>query len=133
MYLQQVFKISQMNKIIFAFIAVFLYLLQISCTPSENVKLITGSWQGTEWLVNGQPSGRNVQQTAFSFDGKNKYSFDYGDTKESGTYKVENDMLFTTPQGQNEMMVKILKLTKDSLVFDMNRGGIPEMLTLVKK
>ncbi len=122
-----------MNKIIFAFIVIFICLVQVSCTHSENEKLIAGSWQGTEWLVNGQPSARNVQKTAFSFDGKDKYSFDYGDTKESGTYKVENDMLFTTPQGQNEMMVKILKLTKDSLVFDMNRGGTPETLTLVKK
>ena len=105
----------------------------ISCTHSDNEKLIAGNWQGAEWLVNGQPSERNVQQTAFKFDGKNQYSFDYGNTKETGTYKIENDMLFTTPKGQNEMMVKILKLTKDSLVFDMNRGGTPETLTLLRK
>ena len=122
-----------MKKIHSLFYYAMLCMLMLSCTHSENEKLIAGSWQGTEWLVNGQPSGRNVQHTAFSFDGKDKYSFDYGDTKETGTYKVENDMLFTTPQGQNEMMVKIVKLTKDSLVFDMNRGGIPETLTLVKK
>ena len=120
-------------KIISAFISLFLCTILSSCSHSENEKLISGSWQGTEWLVNGQPSGRNVQQTAFSFDDKGQYSFDYGDAKETGTYKVENDMLFTTPQGQNEMMVKILKLTKDSLVFDMNRGGTRETLTLVRK
>ena len=42
-------------------------------------------------------------------------------------------MLFTTALKQNEIMVKIMKLTKDSLVFDMNRGGQPETLTLLKK
>ena len=42
-------------------------------------------------------------------------------------------MLFTKPEGQAEIMVKISKLTNDSLVFDMNRGGTVEVLTLLKK
>ena len=105
----------------------------VSCTDNKNNKLIAGNWQGVEWLVNNAPADRNVQQTAFSFDDKGAYSFDYGGTKETGTYKVENDMLFTTPEHQSEIMVKILKLTTDSLVFDMNRGGSAEQLTLVRK
>ncbi len=103
-----------------------------SCSESPNSKMIRGNWKATEWLVNGQPSETNAQQTFFSFDDKGNYSFDHAATKETGTYKVENDMLFTTPKGQNEMMVKIMKLTADSLVFDMNRGGQPETLTLLR-
>lgn len=105
-----------------------------SCTDnSANNKLITGNWDGAEWLVNGDASNRNVNETHFMFDGKGNYTFNYGNTKEEGTYKIENDMLFTTPKGQLEMMVKITKLTTDSLVFDMSRGGQPETLTLTRK
>ena len=111
-----------------------LVLLLLSCNNNTvDNKLIIGNWSGVEWLINGQPSNRKVEATYFSFDDKGKYSFDYDGTKEEGTYKVENDMLFTTPKGNAEIMVKITKLTKDSLVFDMNRGGQPETLTLLHK
>jgi len=110
----------------------FLCTATMSCTDSHNNKMIQGNWKATEWLVNGQPSESNAQQTSFSFDDKGNYSFDHAGTNQTGTYKVENDMLFTTPKGEMEMMVKIMKLTKDSLVFDMNRGGQPETLTLLR-
>ncbi len=104
-----------------------------SCGNTENNKLIIGNWQATEWLVNGQPSNLKVETTSFRFNDKSEYTFEYAGTKETGSYKVENDMLFTTPKGQQEMMVRISKVTTDSLVFDMNRSGQPEILTLVKK
>lgn len=104
-----------------------------SCSESKNNKMINGHWAGAAWLINGQPSNRDIEHTAFKFDSTGHYSFVYADTKEEGTYKVENDMLFTTPAGQTEIMVKIKKLTNDSLVFDMNRGGQAEELTLIRK
>lgn len=110
----------------------FLALL-ISCGNSENKKLIVGNWSGTEWLVNGKPSDLNIKSTHFTFNDKGEYTYEYSGNKENGTYIIEKDMLFTTPKGENEMMVKIMKLTKDSLVFDMNRGGQPELLTLVRQ
>lgn len=122
-----------MKRILFLVIPIFLIVL-LSCESNTvHNKLIIGNWSGTEWLINGQPSDRKTETTAFSFDDKGGYSFDYDGTKQEGTYKVENDMLFTTPKGSTEIMVKITKLTKDSLVFDMNRGGQPETLTLIKK
>ena len=109
-------------------------LFLLSCNNnSENNKLIIGNWSGAEWLVNGAPSGHNAGDTRFTFNDKGEYSFEYGENREKGTYKIENDMLFTTPTGQQEIMVKITRLTKDSLIFDMNRGGQPETLTLLKK
>ncbi len=39
-------------------------------------------------------------------------------------------MLFTRPADQQEIMVKIAKLTMDTLIFDMNRSGQTELLTL---
>ncbi len=108
-------------------------LLLISCNNSENKKLIVGNWAGTEWLVDGKPSDLDAMGTYFTFNAKGEYTYEYSGNKEKGTYIIEKDMLFTTPKGEHEMMVKIMKLTKDSLIFDMNRGGQPETLTLLRK
>ena len=108
-------------------------LLILSCNNSENSKLIVGNWYGSNWLIDGKPSDLKVQSTYFTFNDKGDYTYEYAGNKEAGKYKVENDMLFTTPANQQEIMVKITKLTKDSLIFEMNRGGRPESLTLLKK
>lgn len=116
------------------FITVFILLFAFSaCSDNKNDKLIIGNWQGAEWLVNGKPSENNAQSTEFSFNEKGEYTYVNAGNTESGTYKIESDMLFTTPKGKQEIMVKIAKVTNDSLVFDMNRGGQSESLTLLKK
>ena len=112
------------------FVFAITLLLFTSCANTENNKKIIGNWAGTEWLVNNAPSTMDAAKASFNFDEKGNYIFDYAGTKEEGSYKVENDMLFTKPTGQQEIMVKIFKLTTDSLVFDMNRGGQAERLTL---
>lgn len=82
---------------------------------------------------NGKPSDLNAKGTHFTFNDKGEYTYEYSGNKENGTYIVDKDQLFTTPKGENEMMVRIMKLSKDSLVFDMNRGGQPESLTLLRQ
>ncbi len=111
----------------------FTILLLISCTDTRNNQLIIGKWKGARWESNGKTLTMNVATTFFNFDEKGAYSFENNGNVEAGTYKVENDNLFTKPKGQQEMMVKITKLTGDSLVFDMNRSGMAETLTLLKK
>lgn len=108
-------------------------LCMVSCTDTKNNKLIIGKWQGIQWQSNGKDLERNIASTSFSFDEKARYQFDNAGTTEKGSYKVENESLFTTPEKGLEIMVKILKLTNDSLVFGMNNGGQEEILTLVKK
>ena len=120
------------RKVIFT-AGCFWTVLVSSCAHTENNKLIIGHWQGIEWLENGKPSELNASGTAFNFTDKGTYRFDYGSNRENGTYKVENDMLFTTPENQTEIMVKIAKLTPDSLVFEMNRSGGQERLTLLRR
>ena len=104
-----------------------------SCDQSHHETKIIGSWTGSEWLVGGIPSGRNAADAHFTFEQNGNYTYEFANLKEEGVYKVENDMLFTTPKGGQEMMVRITKLTKDSLVFDMSRSGQPETLVLLKK
>src|SRR5215203_5984829 len=114
------------------FILVIAVMCFSACGNKENNKLIIGNWSGKEWLINGNPSNRNVAETYFKFDDKGNYAYSYSGTQEKGTYKVENDMLFTKPAGQQEIMVKIAKLAMDTLIFDMNRSGQTELLTLLR-
>jgi hypothetical protein len=105
----------------------------ISCSDSKHSSLIIGNWQGVEWLVNGASSTNNAKGTLFTFKANSEYIYDYSGTIEKGNYKILDDKLYTTPNDQQEMMVRIAKLTPDSLVFDMNRGGQPETLILLRK
>ena len=110
----------------------FLLTLLLSCTQSENDKLIIGQWTGIEWLIEGQPSTHTPGDAIFTFDSLGLYTFTYQDNTEKGSYYIANNQLFTTPEGGIKMMVKIPKLTRDTLIFDMNRGGQSEKLTLVR-
>lgn len=120
-------------KCLKAIIVSFFILIFCCCGNTENNRLIIGNWQGVQWVVGGQPSENMASQTSFSFDSTCAYSYQYGNNKETGTYKIANDELYTTPKGELEMMVKIKKLNADSLVFEMNRGGNAEELTLVRQ
>lgn len=104
----------------------------ISCTNSENETLLLGNWKGTEWIADGNPAEYDAKQVHFSFTKEGYYS-DFGGEKEKGTYYLRDNDLYTTADNGIEIMVKISKLTKDSLVFKMNRSGQAETLTLVRK
>lgn len=122
-----------MKKIISPIAILFILLaLFSSCIESVNNKLIVGKWKAVEWLESGTPNVTKAENTSFVFDEKEHYTFTHNGTAKKGTYKVENNLLFTTEEGMQEIMVNITKLTADSLVFDMNNGGTPEQLTLIK-
>lgn len=108
-------------------------LFASACSSNKYKELIIGNWAGTEWLLDGKPSESNGKNTAFSFTDKGEYVYENEGTTQKGSYRIEKDKLYTTPLNQQEIMVKIAKLTQDSLVFDMNRGGQSETLTLIRK
>lgn len=118
-------------KRLVGFLAVLVFLF--ACGENKNKQLIIGNWAGAEWLIDGKSAGTGATSTAFSFTDKGEYTFENDGNVQKGTYKVEKDKLYTTPLNQQEIMVRIAKLTQDSLVFDMNRGGQSETLTLLRK
>lgn len=113
-------------------ILLFLLLMFSACENNQNNKQILGKWQGAQWLVENKPGNYDVAATSFEFDSTGNYMFTYKTNVEKGAYKVENNMLFTRPKGEKEMMVFIEKLNGDTLQFKMNRGGTEELLTLLR-
>ena len=108
------------------------FIMISSCFDAEKQRLIVGNWNGAEWQVEGKPADHDANAVAFTFDDNGKYTYRYQDFSESGKYNVANNQLFTTPEGGNRMMVKIIRLDQDTLVFDMNRSGQSELLKLVR-
>lgn len=105
----------------------------VSCTASEyNIK-IPGHWVGAEWTVDGIKGERNVASTEFTFDERGNYTYNYNGTSQNGTYKIDKDLLYIRPAKEEEFMVKISRISADSMVFIMNRSGSNEVLTLLKK
>jgi hypothetical protein len=121
-----------MKKIRFIIPALLLAACITSCIHSENQSMLVGEWRGTEWLVSGRPSDYDAKQVRFNFLKEGGYTSDFGGDKEKGTYILRDDKLYTTAEDQLEIMVKIARLTNDSLVIDMNRAGQSERLTLLR-
>ena len=110
-----------------------LFLFLLAAVPASAQKIY-----GTVFTATGDLlpfSSITIKGTSIgaSANEKGKYSFDYAGSGESGKYHISNNELFTTPDGGIQMMVKIEKLTTDTLVMQMNRGGTAEKLTLVRK
>ncbi len=114
-------------------LALLVFAGLFSCKENENEKLLPGKWSGVEWLIDGQPSTYAVTSTSFEFLPDGSYQYRYQDRIEKGSFYLSGNELYTTPEGGVKMMVKLRKLTADSLIFDMNRGGQAESLTLVRQ
>ena len=111
---------------------VFTALIACQKVNDKNPVLL-GNWQGTEWLIMDKPSGIDASQVGFEFKEDGTYSAQFGDQKQTGTWRTEKDKLYTQETGKKEILVKMLKYDGAVLDFEMNRGGQKEILKLVKK
>ena len=103
-----------------------------SCFDAKKRKMLLGEWVGVEWVSGASPIPVNPQDAKFTFHDSGEYSLQFEGNVEKGKFAYANNQLFTTPEGGIRMMVKIEKLTEDTLIFNMNRGGQAEKLTLVR-
>ncbi|MDZ4845222.1 MAG: hypothetical protein SH857_06695 [Chitinophagales bacterium] len=114
-------------------LAILLLLFSACSQPEEYYQKIYGKWKAADWLVNGQSAGKNITNVSFQFNADKTYQSKLGAKGENGIFKLKSEYLYTTAEGQLEIMVKIAKLTADSLVLDMNNAGQSETLLLVKE
>jgi outer membrane biogenesis lipoprotein LolB len=89
---------------------------------------IQGDWAAYRWTV-AQSEEREASQVSFRFEG-DRYQAAMGTQEEQGAFRVKGDKLYTQAEGQKEIMVKIARLSNDTLELEMNRGGTAEHLYL---
>lgn len=112
--------------------ASLLLVLLVACSHFQKGELLYGQWKGAEWTVDGAAGQFDPTSVSFEFRPDGTYTARYGNQEESGTWWLEADKLFTSAEGQQTKKVRILQLSADTVVFDMNRAGVAEKLTLVK-
>ncbi|QHI36266.1 hypothetical protein IMCC3317_16260 [Kordia antarctica] len=108
-------------------------LLLISCSNSEEYEKIAGEWNCTTWITESTGADRCRDNVYFNFKGDKTYDSKIGGQEESGTYKIANGLLYSTPKGKLEIGVEITTLNTDTLQFVMSRSGEKEILTLLRK
>ena len=107
-------------------------LVLIACNDGVDKTKLYGQWKTTEWKE--LASNRIIPNTMeFDFQENGQYVLDYGSEIEEGKWWIRGDFLHTREKGQMEKKVKITKISGDSMVFHMNRGGILEQVILRSK
>lgn len=97
----------------------------------KNPNLI-GAWRGSEWLVDGK-SNPSADMVNFDFMSDGSYKAQLGEGySEIGVWRTDANKLYTTAEGKQEIMVKMLQYDGENLSFEMNRSGQKEVLTLLK-
>lgn len=106
-------------------------LTLIACNSAFDASLLNGNWKVSTWQV--VSSGKPISQKMdFVFSTDKSYIIDYGSEKETGTYYIAGQYLHTKENQGIEKSVLIQKLTKDSLVLNMNRAGSLEEIILLR-
>lgn len=114
------------------YILIVISFLAISCSSAYDAGLLVGDWGTASWTV--LSSGASVDQKMdFHFESEGMYVVDYGTEDEKGAYYLSGEYLHTKENGAIEKSVKITKLTKDTMMIEMNRAGRLERVVLVKK
>jgi len=108
-----------------------LLLLASACNSLYDATLLHGNWKVSSWKV--VSSGQAINQKMdFNFNPDESYHIDYGSQKEEGRFYIAGEYLHTKEHQGIEKSVLIQKLTKDSLVLNMNRAGSLEEIVLVR-
>jgi hypothetical protein len=107
----------------------------MSCTDQIDYKLLIGSWTAGEFLEDDTVKIVDLNSINFSFYNNNTYAFRGIMNKEAGNFYLKGNLLYSTDTLTNERIeksVKVIKTTTDSLFFEMNNGGIKQIIKLYK-
>lgn len=112
-----------------------LLLNTYACGSGLDKTLLHGTWQAVSLVENGQPGKTDLSQTQFIFQPNGQYEYQSNiNYKEQGSYYLDGKFLVSKDTLQPAMpkSVKVEYLSADSLLFNMNSNGIPQLLGLKK-
>jgi hypothetical protein len=112
---------------------IVLFVLFYSCSDDERYQTLAGKWECESWLSQAGAPDKCNSNVLFTFSADKQYSSVLGSSRDTGTYRLQSDMLFVTPEGKNEFGVKITELNEQSLEFLMSLAGTEEALKLRRR
>jgi len=91
--------------------------------------MLYGNWSSYNWID--VDSGETISNPlTFKFDSLGRYEVDYGSEMERGKYWLSGEFLHTVEDGRAEKKVKVLKLSLDTFIMEMNRSGYIEHVSM---
>ncbi len=123
---------STLLKITFYSLFIF---LAFACGSGIDKTQVLGTWQAVSLVENGQPGSTDLSQTKFTFHPTGQYDYQSNvNYKEQGTYYIDGKFLVSkdTLNAGISKSVRIEFLSADSMLFNMNSNGAPQLLGLKK-
>ena len=118
------------------FLSLTCLFLWPSCESKIDKTMIAGKWKAFRILEHGEPKDLDLNNVVFEFyNNKRYYYHDNLNTVEAGRYYIVGDILYTTDTTATnplEKSVRIALISPDSLHFQMNAGGTPQIFELYK-
>lgn len=102
----------------------------LGCSYAEYDEFIIGKWQVVKWESDKRAEAGDVDKYWFEFKEDGSYASWFGGMNQKGSYRLENNKLYTKAEGEEEIVVEIRSLSPDTMRIGMNRGGVPETLLL---
>lgn len=97
--------------------------------------LLHGEWKVSSMIEKGKPTDKGAEQATFNFHPNGTYNYEISYYKEAGHYDTKDGKLYTTDTLNSDRIkkvVRVLNITSDSLVLEMNNAGIPQIWNCYK-
>ena len=91
--------------------------------------LLHGKWKVASMIEKGKIADKGAEQAAFNFLPNGTYTYEISYYKEAGNYETKDGKLYTTDTLNSDRIkkvVRVVNITSDSLVLEMNNAGIPQ-------
>ncbi|MFK7772453.1 MAG: lipocalin family protein [Saprospiraceae bacterium] len=117
-------------------ILLFLSILFLIFTCKKiDETLLHGKWKVASMIEKGKPADKGAEQASFNFFPNGTYTYEISYYKEAGNYDTKDGKLYTTDTLNSDRIkkvVRVVNITSDSLVLEMNNSGIPQIWNCYK-
>lgn len=123
-----------MNKIkILPLLLLFLASFLISCEENlyEDSEFV-GKWHCVEYVEMGESQKLIGDHIVFDFHDDNTYDYKGGAYTESGTWRIQGNLMYTKREETLEKKVQIEDKTATSVTLKMNDNGVPIEMKIEK-
>jgi len=97
--------------------------------------LLHGKWRVASMLERGKPTEKGAKKAIFNFHPNGVYNYEISYYKEAGNYHTKDGKLYTTDtlnSDRIQKVVRVLNITPDSLILEMNNAGTPQIWNCYK-
>lgn len=111
----------------------FSFFFLTACLETIPEEVAHGNWTCVAMEGQGTPEKIDLSTVKFSFNPDKTYTYvSQNNYKEKGTFFTEGTTLYTHGEGMSPKGVIIKEYVQDTLVLEMNMGGMKQIWTLAR-